>query len=318
MKKSGRIAFFVVAILIFAFTYLSFFGVHNYYGDTKSTYIKGASDIRWGIDIRGGVEAIFTPDVSEEEFAAITNEEMQSAETIINTRLVNENITDSEVYTDMENKQIIVRFPWQSEEEDYDPAAAVAELGETAMVTFREGSDANGEIILQGAQHIRSAQAGYDSQGGQGHVVQLELTSEGASLFASATARLVNQTISIWMDDTMLSAPTVNEAITDGRAIISGMESNEAAVDLAARINAGALPFALKVDDTIRVINPTLGERSLEVMLIAGIIAFAVIVIILLIFYRWPGFIACIALMGQIAGMIACTSGFFGGSRALP
>jgi len=119
-KRSGKITFFVVAGLIFIFTYLSFFGVGNYYGDMKQVYIKGASDIRWGIDIQGGVEAIFTPAVSTSEMANITDEDMSSAETIINTRLVNLNITDSEVYTDNENKQIIVRFPWQSEETDYD------------------------------------------------------------------------------------------------------------------------------------------------------------------------------------------------------
>ena len=89
MKRSGKTAFFIVALLILAFAYLSFFGIGNYYGDFKQAFIKGAGDIRWGIDIQGGVEAIFTPDVSDEEFAAITPEEMEAAETIINTRLVN-------------------------------------------------------------------------------------------------------------------------------------------------------------------------------------------------------------------------------------
>ncbi len=67
MKRSGRVTFVVVALLIFAFAFVSFFGVSNYYGDTKHVIFKGTDDIRWGIDIQGGVEAIFTPDVAEDE-----------------------------------------------------------------------------------------------------------------------------------------------------------------------------------------------------------------------------------------------------------
>ncbi len=309
MKRSNKATFFIVAILIFAFTALSFFGVSNYYGDNKITYIKGAEDIRWGIDIQGGVEAIFTPDVGEAVFETITDAEMESAETVIKTRLVNKHITDSEVYTDLENKQIIVRFPWQSEEEDYDPAAAIKELGETAMVIFREGSESTGNIVLQGSQHVDSAAVGYDNETNQ-PVVQLKLTPDGASAFATATAANVGETISIWMDEQLLSAPTVNDAITNGEAIITGMGSVENAQALADQINAGSLPFALKIDDTIRVINPTLGEQALNVMFLAAVIAFAVICLIMIVLYRLPGVIASIALLGQVAGMIACTSGF--------
>ncbi len=313
MKRSGKITFIVVALLVFVFAYLSFFGVSNYYGDTEKIYVKGAADIRWGIDIQGGVEAIFTPDVTEEEFDAITSEDMANAETIINTRLVNKNITDSEVYTDNENKQIIVRFPWQSEETDYDPAAAVRELGETAMVSFYAGSEKTGTPLLQGAADVESAAPGYNEQ--QGYVIQLQLTDAGKSKFAAATKKYLNSNISIWLDDEMLSDAKVNEVIENGQAIISGQDMTlEYVEEVSEKINAGALPFALKVDDTIRVINPTMGERSLQVMLLAGIIAFSLIVILMIIKYRVPGVIAAIAVLGQIAGIIACTSGFFAGA----
>ncbi len=313
-KRSGKITFFVVAALIFVFTYLSFFGIGNYFGDVKKVYIKGASDIRWGIDIQGGVEAIFTPAVSGSELANITDEDMASAETIINTRLVNLNITDSEVYTDNENHQIIVRFPWQSEETDYDPAAAVEELGETAMISFYEGQENNAEaLILQGSEDVESAEPGYDSENGY-YVVQLKMTKAGTGKFASATQKLAGSStpISIYMDETLVSAPTVQNAITNGEAVITNIESFEDAESIAEKINAGSLPFALKIDDTIRVINPTLGEKSLDVMLLAGIIAFALVCIMMIAVYRLPGAIACIALLGQVAGLIACTSGFFG------
>lgn len=61
MKKTGKQWFFIVAILIFALTYCAFFGITNYYGDKEIEYVKGADDIRWGIDIKGGVEGVFSP-----------------------------------------------------------------------------------------------------------------------------------------------------------------------------------------------------------------------------------------------------------------
>ena len=200
----------------------------------------------------------------------------------------------------------------ESDNEDYDPQQEVKDLGETALVTFRKGQqDADGDIILQGAADVESASASYDAE--QGYYVALNLTSEGSTKFATATTELQGQYISIYMDDKCISAPRVNSAITNGQAMITGMTSAEDAKSLADKINAGSLPFALTIDDTIRVINPTLGEASLSVMLLAGIIAFAAIVIIMIAKYRVPGFVACIALLGQIAGMLACTSGFFNG-----
>ena len=75
-KRTGKPVFFVLLILILALTYGAFFGASNYYGDTKKVYIKGAEDIRWGIDIRGGVEAVFSPDKSDVD---ITSDDMDAA-----------------------------------------------------------------------------------------------------------------------------------------------------------------------------------------------------------------------------------------------
>lgn len=307
MKRVGKPAFFIVAVLIALLTYLAFFGISNYYGDNRNVYIKGAEDIRWGIDIRGGVEAVFMPDIEVEN---ITDEDMDAAKEIIETRLVNENITDSEVYADNNTKQIIVRFPWKSDETDFDPAAAVEELGETAMLTFCEGSTQD-TVILQGAADIDHASPAVDRQTGE-YVVSLQLTEAGAEKFSEATSRLVGSTISIWMDDQMISNPTVNEAITDGQASISGMADADEAEDLANKINAGSLPFALTVDDSkMQVVSPTLGAEALNVMLLAGVIAFALICILMIVRYRIPGVIACIGLVGQVGGIVACVSGFF-------
>ena len=154
-KRTGKPVFFVVFILILALTFAAFFGIDSYYGDTRKVIVKGADDIRWGIDIRGGVEAVFSPDKADVD---ISDEDMDAAKAIIETRLVNNNITDYEVYSDNDNHQIIVRFPWAADESEFDAAAAVQELGETALLTFCRNEDKD-DVILSGAQDIKRPQS---------------------------------------------------------------------------------------------------------------------------------------------------------------
>lgn len=308
-KRKGILPFFLVAALILALTFTAFFGVKNYYGDTELVYFKGANDIRWGIDIRGGVEAVFSPD---KEGVKITDDDIDAAKAILETRLVNQNITDYEVYADKNNNQIIVRFPWAADESDFDAAAAVQELGATALLKFCKDEDAE-KVILTGADVDKATPAYQEVAEGQfQYVVQLELKASGKAKFAVATKEQLNKTISIWMDDSMISAPTVNSQITDGKAIITGMANAEEAEALADKINAGSLPFALTVDDSkLQVISPTLGNDALKVMVIAGSIAFALVCALMIIRYRLNGVIASLALLGQLAGSIACISGYF-------
>ena len=319
MKRVGKPVFFIVAILIVLLMVLSLTGISTTYGDKKTVYIKGGSDIRWGIDIRGGVDVTFTPP----EGVDATDSQMDAAEAVITTRLVSLNITDNEVYTDYDKDRIIVRFPWKEGESDFNPEKAIQELGETAMLTFREGkeTDETGKpagvtaenIILQGTD-VKSASAYYNSNAAtesERYGVSLELNDSGKQAFAEATARLAgNGCISIWMDDTMISYPNVNTAITDGQASISGNFTAESAQALANKINSGALPFKLQTEN-YSTINPTMGLGARDVMVQAGVIAYILICIYITIIYRMPGFIACIALLGQIAGSIAAVSGFF-------
>ena len=214
MKRVGKPVFFVVAILIVAFLVTSLFGIHTTYGDRTDVYIKGGSDIRWGIDIRGGVEVTFTPP----EDVDATETQMRAAEAVIEQRLITLNITDSEVYTDYNRDRIIVRFPWKEDEADFDPQAAIAELGETSRLTFREGNETDAEgnpsgvtaenIILEGSD-VEEASAYYDPST-QTYGVSLTLSESGTEAFAEATTRLAESSgvISIWMANTMISYPT--------------------------------------------------------------------------------------------------------------
>ncbi len=324
LKKSGKLNFFVVFILILALTYTAFFGIENYYGDNREIIFKGAEDIRWGIDIQGGVEAVFSPNKQDVE---ITDEDMAAAKAIIETRLVNESITDYEVYTDSGNHQIIVRFPWEAGESDFDAVATVKKLGTSAVLVFRKGSEETGEVVLQGAADVKSTYPAINPENNQ-PMVALELTSQGKDKFATATAEMKGQTISIWLSTTtseigedgqpiveeiLLSAPTVQEAITNGECTISGDGMTaEYVKELSEQINSGKLPFALTVDDSkLQIISPTLGSDALRVMVIAGSIAFALVCLLMILRYRLNGVVAAIALLGQLAGSIACISGYF-------
>ena len=305
MNKKGKSwPLFVVAILIVVFSLTAIFGVSYQYGDTKNIYIKGASDIRFGIDIRGGVDVTFMPagDVDA------TPEQMTAAKTVIEDRLVGLGITDYESYVDSNKDRIIVRFPWKTDESDFNPQTAIDEIGTTAKMVFRKGSTATGEEILSG-DDVTSANAAYNET--EGWVVQLKFNSTGAAAFADATTELAanNSTISIWLDDENISTATVNEAITGGEAIIKGNFDQDSASSLANQINSGALPFALSAE-SYSTISPSLGAKSLEVMVLAGIIAFAFVAVMMIVRYRLPGTIAAISLFGQVAATLAVVSGY--------
>ena len=123
MKGNKRAIFYVVAILILLMSYVAIFGVHIPLGNDKSFVIKGAPDIRFGIDIRGGVDAVFEPkDLS----IVPTEADLEAARATINNRLDKLNILDRDVTIDLQNKHIIVRFPWKSDEANFDPEKAIA------------------------------------------------------------------------------------------------------------------------------------------------------------------------------------------------
>ena len=303
MNRKGKSwPLFVVAILIVLFSLTAILGVSYTYGDTKNVYVKGASDIRFGIDIRGGVDVTFMPADDVEA----TEAQMTAAKTVIEDRLVGLGITDYESYVDNNKNRIIVRFPWKNDEADFNPQTAIDEIGTTAKMVFRKGSSATGEEILSG-DDVASASAAYNET--EGWVVQLKFNSAGASAFATATTELAtsNGTISIWLDDNNISTATVNEAITGGEAIIKGNFDQDSASTLANQINSGSLPFALSAE-SYSTISPSLGAKSLDVMVQAGIIAFILVAILMIVRYRLPGTIAVISLMGQAAATLAVVS----------
>ena len=337
--KSKKSVFFIVATLVIAFAVSTVLGVRNQYGDLTTTFIKGLKDIRLGIDIQGGVDVTFGP---ADEMDA-TTEQLEAVEEVMKSRLISLGINDYEVYVDDSNDKVIVRFPWKSGEDNFDPKKAVEELGETAKLQFRKGYDyvsaaaedgsvtviPSGDVILEGtdveeAYVINSRDSSGNIEIGK-YAVSLNLKSSGKDAFATATQEAVNNqseyldvkgsnsryVISIWMDTNCISYPQVQGVISDGSAQITGDFDYESAKALADKINGGALPFNLKTG-TFKIISPSMGSGALKIMVMSGIIALILIMIYMIVLYRLPGFVAAIALVGQVAGTLAVISGYFG------
>lgn len=282
MSKEIR-SFFIGSSLILLLVLVAIFGLGS---------IKGANNMRFGIDIRGGVEAVYEPVGLDR---APTETELESARTVINTRLDAKNILDREVTIDKEDGTIIVRFPWKSGETDFNPESAIAELGETAKLTFR---DSKGTVLMDGS-YVRES-VSKRSPVNNFPLVTLELNSEGTKLFATITKDLLNKPLYIFMDEEQIFAGNVSAVIKTGEAVIEGIDSMEEAKELASKINAGALPFSMKTTNHSSI-SPSLGSGALSVMIKAGIVAFIAVCLFMLWYYKLPGFISCLALIFQMA-----------------
>lgn len=301
LKRVGKPVIFILVVVIAAMSYLSIFGLSYQTGDTRNVIIKGAQDIRFGIDIKGGVDVTFTPPKG----VKVSKSDMQAAVQRISQRLDSLKIQDRDIYPDYRANRITVRFPWKSDVKEKDPETAIKELGAMSQLTFK-GPD--GSTILTG-KDVQKAEAKPDTEHG-GYLVELTFKSSGVSKFSEATKKYINKSISIYMDDKEISSPVVQSQITSNTCVINN-ESNPMTVEettkLANQINAGSLPFKL-VTDTYSTITPTLGKNALKVTVMAGLVAFILIILFMILYYRLPGFIACIALCGHLAGTLLCIS----------
>ncbi len=305
MRGNNGVKFFAVIITIAILTYLSIYGA-NIPGLGR---IPSAYDIRTGTDIQGGVHAILY--AVKQDQTPPTDKELETARVIIGKRLDYKGVLDRIVTTDNVNGRIIVEIPWKKGEKDFNPQAAIDEIGKTALLTFQEVDETKkddkgaylptGKIVVQGTD-IVDARPEPNSQKG-GMQVALTLSKDGAVKFEEATGRLVGKPIAIFMDNQLISAPIVNERIPSGNAVITLGNKNAKtaaaeASDLAATIRSGALPFKLEAKQ-VNSISPTLGENALGVSVSAAIVAFILVSLFMLFYYRLPGILAIVALIGH-------------------
>ena|GEM_PF-4989953 len=205
------------------------------------------------------IEAVFSSpaDYSEE----ITRDDMETVKSVIESRLVLLGINDYEVRIDYSAFRVDVEFKPPSDIDSEDGLKKIlTDLSEMALLTFREGESHSGDssnlpIILAG-KDIKKANAIYEplNEHNGSFAVSLEFNDSGAEAFEEATTRLSSQNygvISIWLDDTLISAPKVTNPITGGFATITGGGSGftlEEATSLANKINLGSLPFVLTIE----------------------------------------------------------------------
>ena len=304
-KRVGKSAFVLSVIAILIIAYLAVCGIW-YNSDGSKTYlIKPASQSRFGIDISGGIDVTFTPPKG----TTVTKQQMDDATTMLKNRLDQKNILDREIYADDNptHPSIIVRIPHQSSTKTFDPQTEIKELGSMVQLEFKCDDYNNGQAIAKGSD-VKSASVEVDPEDNS-YEVSFTLKASAVKAFADATTWIKNnnKNLDIYLDNEKIESAGVNDPITEGKGVIQGGFTAASAKKLADQINSGSVPFEL-VTDNFSTISPTLGKSALNVMVYAGILAFILIALFMIIYYRLPGLIAVIALCGHVAGTLLSIS----------
>ncbi|MFI3228648.1 MAG: protein translocase subunit SecD [Bacillota bacterium] len=253
-------------------------------GDSNYDFYWVASCIDLGLDLKGGVYAIFEADLTEFDDADTADAAMEGTIANLSSLLFSKGYTEASV-TRYGDSNIRVEVPAVSDTDEL-----MALLGEPAELEFQ---DSDGNVLLEGAKHLESATAVYYDGS---YAISLTFNDEGTELFAQATEDNLDSTISIYINGELIMSPTVNSTITDGEAVITGGYTYAEANELAVQLQAGAFEVSLTVQQ-VSTISATLGEDALTYAILAGIIGLAVVGILMLIIYRGFGVTAVFALI---------------------
>ena len=242
---------------------------------------------------------------------------LESAKEIISRRVDLYGVSESVVKTSTlkDSQRIIVELPGVKEVDQ-----AINLIGQTAQLDFREDQAEDADQVNYASPSAFSRVFSFKStgltgkdlkkslvsfSGGQGGanqpVVGLEFTKEGSEKFENITSRNINRPVAIFLDNQLITAPTVNEVINDGRAVISGNFTPEIASELSIQLNAGALPVPIKIIEQ-KNISATLGQDSIEKSVTAGVVGLGLVMIFMILLYGLNGLLANIALL--IYGLI--------------
>lgn len=292
-KSSALFILCTLAIILFAFV--------GYKGaEVAGWRIKPFSEtITKGLDLQGGVSVVM--EIQDEE---VSKEDLEKTKEQLSLRVNKIGVAETVVSTEGD-RRIRIDIPAQ-----VDSGEIVESLGKTGELTFKSPK---GDVILTG-QDVSKATATSDEKGLP--QVALELNENGTKKFADATKEYLGQSISVNMDDEVLTNPTVNSVITNGSAVITGSKSADDAKRLAGLINAGALPVTVKAA-SVKTVGAQLGEEALPNALKAALIGIGLIFVFMIIYYRVPGAIACLALTLFIA-LILFLFGEIGVTLTLP
>ena len=290
MKKSRAVVTLLVTIAITAI--LLFTSAVGWGADGAGS----AKDIKLGLDLAGGVSITYQA-VGDE---APSVEDM--ADTVYKLqKRVEGYSTEAEVYQEGSDR-INIEIPGVS-----DANAILAELGKPGSLQF---TTSDGTVVLEGTD-VADAQAGSTSDQmtqARKYIVELTLTDDGAKKFAEATQANLGKQIAIVYGD-VISAPTVQSAITDGRCQITGDFTYEEADQLASTIRIGSLSLELQ-ELRSNVVGAKLGAEAIHTSLIAGVIGFALVVLFMIAIYRIMGLASGIALTSYVGIVLVLLNGF--------
>lgn len=294
MKTKSIVILIIILAIVGGSTFVALNGVKI--GNYEITKAKDAIDL--GLDLAGGVYVVLEAktDAKGDELHKL----MEQSKAIINERVNGLGVSEPNIAIEGNNR---IRVELAGID---DPQEAIELIGKTAQLQF---VDPQKNIVLTGKNVVNSEVKYQKNQLGQEEiVVSLEFDKEGALNFAETTGRLTlepnreDRIIYIILDDQIISYPAITSveeggsAITDGKAVITGGFTLEAANQLATLIRAGALPVEMEELQT-SVIGPTLGLEAYDRSIQAGAIALILIFIFMIAVYRIPGFIASIGLI---------------------
>ncbi len=288
-------------------------------------FIPGVKDntfsFRKGLDLEGGTSITLKADMKDIEESKRQNA-LDSAKAVIEKRINFFGVSEPVIQTAKVNKdyRIVVEIPGVT---DVNEAAKL--VGRTAKLSFWEEGTTQASVsadiatdsatlasasgvpvgILQllgpGAKKtnltggdLKNASVAFNPQDGRPQV-SLAFTTEGAKKFSDITKRNIGKLLIIALDDQVVQAPRVNQAIF-GEAVITGDFTPQTAKTLQVQLNAGALPVSLSIIQQ-KATGATLGEDSLQKSLLAGVIGFGVIAAFMIVLYGRLGFIATLALV---------------------
>lgn len=290
-KKKGYLSLVGILAVLIAGIYICIFGLdENASGSAKA--------IKQGLDLAGGVSITYE----------VAGEEEPSPEDMADTiyklqKRVEVYSTEALVYQEGNNR-INIEIPGVS-----DANSILEELGKPGSLVFM---DEEGNVVLTGTE-IAEAQAATqpDSMGNSEFVVALTMTEEGTAKFAEATRKAAPHQgiIYIIYDDEVVSAPAVQSEITDGKCVVQGMASYEEAETLSSVIRIGGLKLQLE-ELCSKVVGAQLGSKAIETSLMAGAIGMLLVMLLMMVIYKLPGFASSIALVIYIVLTILLLNGF--------
>lgn len=263
-----------------------------------------------GLDLAGGSHVVLEADmrgIVEADRASALESAKEVIERRVNFFGVSEPVVQSSISE--KNYRVIVELPGVSNVEQ-----AIALIGQTALLDFREftktpsASDAAVLFALENTKSVgitgkdlKRATLEYSPQTGEPEV-GIEFSAEGSKKFGEVTMRLKGKQLAIFLDSFPITAPVVQTAITDGRAVISGSFTKDNAKALALQLNAGALPVPVSVVER-RTVEATLGAESIVKSVRAGFVGLMLVALFMVLQYGRLGLLADFALV--LYGLLA-------------